>query len=89
MARSFIAAKKAEQHPEEAILNNPQAWPEKVIICVGQQEWDGAYVHHLTLSEADAQRQLRDWAQHNITGVYRVIQTPHDARAIVVLGQGK
>lgn len=89
MAHSFNAAKKAEQHPKDAILNDPQAWPEKVIICTAWQEWDGEYLHYLTVSEADARRQLRDWAQQNITGVYQVIQTPHGARPYVVLGQGK
>ncbi len=89
MAHTFSAAKLSKQRTQETIVSNPQAWPEKVIICAGQQGWDGAYVHYLTLSEADAKRQLHDWAQRDISGAYQVIQTPHDARPYVVLGQGK
>lgn len=89
MAKSLDAAKKEQQQQKSAILNDPRAWSASITACVGRQEWDGEYLRYYTDSEADAQRQLRDWAEHNIIGVYRVIQTPHAARQIVVLNEVK
>lgn len=89
MAKSLDAAKKEQQQPQDALLKDPQAWPTQIIICAGRQDWDGAILHHLTASEAEARRQIREWSEQSITGVYRVIQTPHAARQIVVLNEAK
>ncbi len=85
MAQFHNTAKKEQRSPQETILATPQAWPPHVVICAGQQDWDGQYVRHCTFSEADAQRQVDDWAAAGITGTYLVIQTPHNARPHVLI----